>query len=96
MEPLALLIILQIVAALSFRYLGTSLFPDGPHPNFGNLPEILRNPLVLNTLGIGAALVSVAVAVCGFVFTDYPWWLLLFVVASFIWASPPYRNRPPV
>lgn len=93
MDLIWILVIVQTLAAILHRWIGMALFAYGPEPAFGNLPMILMaNPKLLKYSLIIPNLVALTVVVIGFIHVDSPWWLTGYVIASLVWASPPYRS----
>ncbi len=93
MDSIWLLVIVQTSAAILHRWIGRALFAYGIEPAFGNLPMMfMANPRLLKYSLIIPNLVALMVIVIGFIHVDSPWWLTGYVIASMVWASPPYRS----
>jgi hypothetical protein len=86
--------IVQMISCTLMRWVGHALFSQGLSPNFGNLPLILMGrPRTVSFLLWQCPVVSLAVIITGFAYANHSWLLLLGVVITFLWASPPYRTR---
>jgi hypothetical protein len=84
--------VIQMLSCTLMRWVGRALFAQGLSPNFGNLPLVLMGrPYLASLLLWQCPVVSIAVVVAGFLYANHPWWLLIFVAITFLWASPPYR-----
>jgi hypothetical protein len=90
MEWTWILPIVQGISCTIWRWAASALFYPPPPP------ILMRRRRLTSLLVAQGPIVSVTVAVLGFLYANHPWLLLIAVIISSIWASPPHRGKGPM